>query len=225
MIAIPLICVFRALVTQLDRNVLTLLGSAQSLIHSSPGIIEPPNTLTKHDLVQRELSFPILGINQTIDKKCTPPVCDRFTQHLLASAEPVALRPQRWNTIHSEFFTVGYAFGSLITRHWSPDGSERYRKLRITQGFGFGVLAQTTCTIPTRAILEIFISYHAKNTLKLILRFNLQFVGLFHFGGPHHKAVQRGDMDYLIHQLTSRALGIKDVTTNGDTLLHVSLKC
>jgi len=174
--------------------------------------------------VQQGLRFPSPENNTYPEQEPTRPVSDRFTQYLLASTEPVGIHPQHWNAIHPLIFTMGYTFGPLITRNWSPDGCEKYNKRRITQGFGFSLVAQTTCAIPTRTLIEIFALYDAKRVFKLNLRFNLHFVGLFNFGGPHHKAIQRGDMDYLIHQLTSRKLDITDVTTNGDTLLHVGPK-
>lgn len=145
----------------------------------------------------------------------------RLAQYLALSAEPVGLKPLHWGAIRTGKLAVGCVSGLIVSRCWSLEGQEKYKALRASEGFGIEFKAQSSQLISGSLSILMFATYAASNSWKLNLKFSLRWVGLFHFGGPHHMAIQKGDKDYFMEKFSSGVLGVADATSNGDTLLHV----
>jgi hypothetical protein len=148
---------------------------------------------------------------------------DRFAQYLYTCVDPVGLTPQCWVVGRTGNYKIDCVIGPVVVRYWSPQGTERYKTLGKSEGYALVFTAHSARLFRRRLSLSWFITFTTTRT-SLNLRINVQCGRLFGFNGPHHLAIQRGDIEYLRRQFSLRKLGVADVTTNGDTLLHVSLE-
>jgi hypothetical protein len=157
-----------------------------------------------------------------LKRKTTVHRSQRFSQYLSNMIDPAGICLHQWSTFRlGTFFTLRSVSGPAIVRKWSPNGQEVYRRLPARQGYAMSFTIQLTRFVPGRISVTWFGMFSDDQIPKVNLHSNLQWAGLFDWGGPSHKAIKRGDEVYLRQELTSRRLRVYDVTTNGDTLLHV----
>jgi hypothetical protein len=212
-----------ALSSRIDQNVVTLLSSINQLGPCSlKSAKETANTIPLHHTELSLMPTPhtLSNLRQNFGREMGS-VPDRFTRYLSACAEPVGLTLQYWTAIGMGACTLDCNIGSLVARQWSPEGRETYQALRASEGYGLRLIAQSSSFLRGRVTLLLYATYTVANSLKFNLRCNLQWGRLLALDGPHHSAIVRGDIDYLMRQLSARTLGIADVTSNGETLLHV----
>lgn len=213
-----------ALSSHIDQNVVALLGLTQRVesarTESAKEVANIPNIYHKEQFLPTEDTLPILQRQDRHDNRF---VLDRFAKYLSTLMEPVGFAPQHWMAIRMGTLIVEGSSGYLISRQYSPKGRVIYQALRASEGYGLNLVAQTSWLLRDRVTFLLLATYTAKSTLKLSLRCSLQWVRLFDLDGPHREAVKRGDKDYLIRHLSSRKLGLSDVSIHGDTLLHVGL--
>ena len=181
----------------------SVLHSATTLTHSTK-ILPCVSDVSPDSLERRELYS-----------------SQRLITYLSTVVDPVGMCLQHWSQISLGSFTVSCASGAAIVRTWSASGKEVYKRVSKARGYAVDVTLQNSRVIPGRFSISLTGLRPESHIAKITLHSNIQWVGLFDFGGRHHKAIERGDDSYLREVLTSRALRIHDSTDNGDTLLHV----
>jgi hypothetical protein len=211
----------RAVSIHIHGDFTTLLALAQqTTCHPNVSVEASPNAPLPHDITAPVASsLPLSHDKWPHERKLGP--TSRFAQYLTSRVQPVGLTPLYWTAITLGDHAVGFTAGSIISRHWSPEGKESHRVLRPSEGYAMQFVAQSSGLLSHKLTFIMHATYAASHTLKFNPNFRVQWVRTFAFDGPHHMAIRKGDMDYIKRMFSSRKLGVADVTSHGDTLLHV----
>lgn len=163
------------------------------------------------------LSEPILPKKHGLD-------LNSFEHYLSTCAQFVGLNPHHWMAVKTEHSMMECISGPVVSRYWSLRGQKNYKTMGTSEAYALFLAAQSTRIFQRRLSMSWFLTYNWVHILKFNLQFSVQCTRLFTFGGLHHVAIQKGDIHHLRHQFSIRKLGVNDVTSQGDTLLHVSLE-
>jgi hypothetical protein len=210
----------RALSIRIDANTSAILSVVQAPTDPRPDTIPAPSNAVS---LQRPPSS--FGGEKYSDISVAshhlPFLPEKLSKYLSELIEPVGLCHHYWNRVGAGALVASYVSGPVIVRKWSLYGREVFVRVPVSSGYAVQFAIQCSRLLRGKISITCFCLYDGEVVPKLSIRWNLHWVGLFSFGSPVHKAIQRGDVTYLRHQLSSRRLGISDVTVMGDTLLHV----
>jgi hypothetical protein len=144
----------------------------------------------------------------------------RRSKQYAALVEPIAIKAKHIAWFKAASLKVGS--GPVIGRQCTSKGREKYTT--ISGGYGINLSFHVPLWTSRRFFFSSFWLFPMPPNPGLDIRFKLKIPRLFSQKSAWHRAAQMGHMSSLRQWLISGDVGISDVTPQGDTLLHVSMK-
>jgi ankyrin repeat protein len=140
-------------------------------------------------------------------------------------SEPVGMKLA--HQYHKTLAVVGLELrgGRVILKHWSKTGEELKSTLPQSKGYSCSLVLMSP-RITRWSLVVSFTMYQAPVwPSSLNFRWNFRFRRTIPWDSSSYDAIKRGDLRTLQHQLFSGELHRTDCTSNGWSLLHVSVLC
>jgi ankyrin repeat protein len=128
---------------------------------------------------------------------------------------------------HRDLAVVGFKLngGRVILKRWSKTGEESKSTLPRSEGYSCSLVFMSP-RITRWSLVVSFSMYQAPTwPSSWNSRWNFRFRRTIPDGSSCYEAIKRGDLRTLQHHLSSGELRLTDSTSDGQSLLHVSILC